>query len=50
MLYEVITNPDTVVIVTGPRRGAAVAPPINGTVTYTPKKNFVGTDSFTYTA
>jgi len=38
----------TLTIVSAPKSGSA-SKKSNGTVTYTPKRNFVGTDSFTYT-
>jgi len=41
-------NPATV-IVTNPTRGGTVVNHLNGTVTFTPKRNFRGTDTFTYT-
>jgi hypothetical protein len=41
-------NPSSVVIVTPPQNGAAVAN-LNGTVTYTPNPGYIGPDSFTYT-
>ena len=40
--------PGTLAIATSPRYGS-VAKKSDGTVTYTPKRNFRGTDSFTYT-
>ncbi|MEW6569798.1 MAG: Ig-like domain-containing protein [Nitrospirota bacterium] len=42
-------DPTTVAIVTQPTRGGSVVNHNNGTVTFTPKKNFRGTDTFTYT-
>jgi len=43
-------NPNSVKIVIGPRYGKASALSNgNGTVSYTPRKGFTGTDSFTYT-
>jgi hypothetical protein len=39
---------NTVTIVTRPNKGGTVAVNANGTVTYTPKLNFRGTDVFTY--
>ncbi|MEN6534375.1 MAG: Ig-like domain-containing protein [Bryobacteraceae bacterium] len=39
----------TQVSVTTPTRGGSVQNMTNGTVIYTPKKNFQGTDTFTYT-
>ena len=39
----------SVVIVTTPRRGGTVLDNGDGTVTFTPKKHFKGTDLFTYT-
>jgi FtsP/CotA-like multicopper oxidase with cupredoxin domain len=40
--------PNTVTITSQPNRGGTVVNNLNGTVTYTPKKNFRGTDVFTY--
>lgn len=41
--------PGTVAIATPPTRGGTVVANANGTVTYTPRWNFRGTDTFTYT-
>lgn len=41
--------PGTVAIADQPSRGGAVTNNGNGTVTYTPRRNFRGTDTFTYT-
>jgi len=38
----------SVLIVSGPGNGSAVVQPATGLVLYTPKKDFSGTDSFTY--
>ena len=42
-------DPTTVAIVDNPSRGGSVVNHLNGTVTFTPKKKFRGTDTFTYT-
>lgn len=42
-------DPTSVVITTQPNRGGTVVNNHDGTVTYTPKLGFLGTDSFTYT-
>jgi hypothetical protein len=42
-------NPSTVTIVTQPNRRGTATPNANGTVTYTPRLNFRGSDAFTYT-
>ena len=42
-------DPTTVVIVSGPNRGGAVMVNGDGTVTYTPLENFLGTETFSYT-
>lgn len=43
-------NPSTVTIVTQPtRRGTVTVNTTTGVVTYTPRRNFRGTDTFTYT-
>ncbi len=42
-------NPATVVIVNTPSRGGIAVANLNGTITFTPKVNFLGTDVFTYT-
>ncbi len=42
-------NPATVVIVTKPNKGGTATPNANGTVSYTPKLNFRGTEAFSYT-
>ncbi len=41
-------NPASVVIATGPNKGGAVTVHANGTITYVPKLNFTGTESFAY--
>ncbi len=41
-------DPASLVIVSGPANGTAVVQP-NGEVLYTPKKDYFGTDTFTYT-
>ena len=41
-------NPATVTITTAPTKGGTVLVNANGTVTYTPKRNFLGTDTFRY--
>ena len=41
-------NPGSVVITTQPTRGGTIANHLNGTVTFTPKNNFRGTDVFRY--
>ena len=41
-------NPASVLIATNPTSGTAI-PNSDGTITYTPNKNFIGQDSFTYT-
>ena len=41
-------NPASVVITTQPTRGGTVMNHLNGTVTFTPKNNFRGTDVFRY--
>ena len=41
-------NPASVVITTQPTRGGTVTNHLNGTVTFTPKNNFRGTDVFRY--
>ena len=42
-------DPATVVITNQPTRGGAVDNRLNGTVIYTPRRGFRGTDTFTYT-
>jgi VCBS repeat-containing protein len=42
-------NPATVSIVTAPNKGGTAVPQSNGTVRYTPKRNFRGTEVFYYT-
>jgi hypothetical protein len=42
-------NPATVTIVTAPNKGGTVVANSNGTVRYTPKRNFRGTEIFYYT-
>ena len=41
-------NPASVVVVAAPQKGGRAVVNSNGTVTFTPKVNFVGTDVFTY--
>ena len=41
-------NPLSVVVVTAPKKGGSAVVNSNGTVTFTPKANFVGTDVFSY--
>jgi VCBS repeat-containing protein len=42
-------DPTSVVVMTQPARGGSVLNHNNGTVTFTPKKNYKGKDTFTYT-
>ena len=46
---DIPLDPSTVSIVTPTQNGALSVDPSTGAVTYTPKPNFFGTDSFTYT-
>jgi hypothetical protein len=41
-------DPATVVIVETPNRGGTATPNLNGTVTYEPRRNFKGTEIFSY--
>jgi FtsP/CotA-like multicopper oxidase with cupredoxin domain len=41
-------DPTTVIITTGSTRGAGIVVNADGTVTYTPRRNFTGTDTFRY--
>jgi len=41
-------NPATVVISTGTNKGGSVAVNANGTISYTPKLNFTGSETFAY--
>jgi hypothetical protein len=43
-----VINPATVTISSAPNQGGAVAVNANGTITYTPKLNFRGTENFSY--
>jgi hypothetical protein len=58
VLIDVVTNdndvdnnldPTSVVIIDQPSRRGTVVNNLNGTVTFTPRRNFRGTDTFTYT-
>jgi serine protease AprX len=42
-------NPATVTIAVKPNKGGSATPNANGTVTYKPKQNFMGTEKFSYT-
>ncbi|HZI25087.1 MAG TPA: tandem-95 repeat protein, partial [Chryseolinea sp.] len=42
-------DPSSLLAITSPTNGQAVVAPTTGTISYTPNKNFTGTDSFTYT-
>ncbi len=41
-------NPASVAIVSAPSKGGTVVVNVNGTITFTPKANFFGTETFTY--